>query len=110
MPVNSRLPGFFKLSPQERFDRVLEARGIDAEALADLRTGDPALLRLADAMIENVVGVLALPLGVGANFRVNGKDHLVPMVTEEPSVVAAASNLAHVARVHGGFFCSADEP
>jgi hydroxymethylglutaryl-CoA reductase len=110
MPVNSRLPGFFKLSPQERFDRVLEARGIDAEAIADLRTDDAALLRLADGMVENVVGVMALPLGVGANFRVNGKDHLVPMVTEEPSVVAAASNLAQVARVHGGFFCSADEP
>ena len=110
MTVNSRLPGFYKLSPEQRFDRIVEARDTSAEELDDLRTGDEALLRLADGMVENVVGVMALPLGVGANFRVNGKDYLVPMATEEPSVVAAASNLAQVAREHGGFFCSADEP
>ena len=110
MAVNSRLPGFYKLSPQERFDKVLEARAIDAEAIGALRTGDEALVRLADGMVENVVGVMALPLGIGANFRVNGKDYLVPMATEEPSVVAAASNLAQVARERGGFFCSVDEP
>jgi hydroxymethylglutaryl-CoA reductase len=110
MPVNSRLPGFYKLSPEERFDKVVEAAEIDADALGALRPADDDLLRLADGMVENVVGVMALPLGIGANFRVNGKDYLVPMATEEPSVVAAASNLAAVAREHGGFFCSADEP
>src|SRR4051812_7313985 len=110
MPVNSRLPGFYKLSPEERFTKVVEASDTDAEAIEALRTTDGDLLRLADGMVENVVGVMALPLGIGANFRVNGKDYLVPMATEEPSVVAAASNLASVAREHGGFFCSADEP
>jgi hydroxymethylglutaryl-CoA reductase len=110
MTVNSRLPGFYKLSPEQRFDKIVEASDTSAEELGDLRTHDEALLHLADGMVENVVGVMALPLGVAANFRVNGKDHLVPMATEEPSVVAAASNLAQVAREHGGFFCSADEP
>jgi hydroxymethylglutaryl-CoA reductase len=110
MSVNSRLPGFYKLSPRQRFDRIAEAGDATAEDLEDLRTDDEALLRVADGMVENVVGVMALPLGIGANFRVNGQDYLVPMATEEPSVVAAASNLAQVAREHGGFFCSADEP
>jgi hydroxymethylglutaryl-CoA reductase len=110
MSVNSRLPGFYKLSPEERFDKVVGARDIEPEAIEALRGGDADLLRLADGMVENVVGVMSLPLGVGANFRVNGQDYLVPMATEEPSVVAAASNLAQVAREHGGFFCSADEP
>src|ERR1044072_8827832 len=110
MSVNSRLPGFYKLSPQQRFDKIAEARDTSAEDLEDLRTDDEPLLRLADGMVENVVGVMALPLGIGANFRVNGEDYLVPMVTEEPAVVAAASNLAQGARDHGGFFCLADEP
>ena len=110
MSVNSRLPGFYKLSPEQRFDKIAEASDTSAEDLEALRTDDETLLRLADGMVENVVGVMALPLGIGANFRVNGQDYLVPMATEEPSVVAAASNLAQVAREHGGFFCSADEP
>src|SRR3712207_2575398 len=111
MPVNSRLPGFYKLTPDERFDRVVEARGLPAADLEDLRAcPDDGLPRLADGMVENVVGVMALPLGIGTNFRVNGKDYLVPMATEEPSVVAAASNLAAIARERGGFFCSVDDP
>ena len=73
MTVNSRLPGFYKLSPEQRFDEIVEASDASAEALEDLRTGDEALLQLADGMVENVVGVMALPLGVGANFRVNGR-------------------------------------
>ena len=93
MPVNSRLPGFYKLTPEERFDKVLDARDIEPEAIAALRTDDADLLRLADGMVENVVGVMPLPLGVGANFCINGKDYLVPMATEEPSVVAAAAFL-----------------
>ena len=107
--TNSRLPGFYKLDPDARYDKLLEATGLDQ--LDDLRRGgDPALLRVVDGMVENVVGVMPLPLGVAANFRVNETDRLVPMATEEPSVVAAASNLAQVARKRGGFFCSSDEP
>jgi hydroxymethylglutaryl-CoA reductase len=107
--TNSRLPGFYKLDPESRYDKVLEATGIDD--LEGLRIpAEPDLMRILDGMIENVVGVMPLPLGVAANFRINDVDRLVPMVTEEPSVVAAASNLAQVARVHGGFFCSSSDP
>ena len=74
MTVNSRLPGFYKLTPEERFDKVVEARDTDPEAIADLRTADDRLLRVADGMVENVVGVMPVPVGIGANFCVNGKD------------------------------------
>lgn len=110
MSVNSRIPGFYKLDPADRFDGIVAASGLDAGDLADLKTDDEAVLRLADGMVENVVGVLPLPLGVAANFTINGRDRLVPMATEEPSVVAAASNMASVARDAGGFFCSTSEP
>lgn len=110
MSVNSRIPGFYKLDPADRFDGIVSASGLDAGELDDLRTNDEEVLRLADGMVENVVGVLPLPLGVAANFTINGRDRLVPMATEEPSVVAAASNMAGVARDTGGFFCSTSEP
>src|SRR5205814_10128111 len=78
----------------------------DLEALAqgglDLAT--------ADRLVENAVGLYALPLGLGLNFRVNGRDHLVPMAVEEPSVIAAASNAARIVRAGGGFHAEADEP
>jgi hydroxymethylglutaryl-CoA reductase len=64
----------------------------------------------ADGLVENVVGIYALPLGVGLNFRVNGRDVVVPMAVEEPSVIAAASNAARMVRDGGGFFAEADEP
>lgn len=110
MSVNSRIPGFYKLDPADRFAGIVSATGLDADELADLRTDDEQLLGQADGMVENVVGVLPLPLGIAANFTINGQDRLVPMATEEPSVVAAASNMAGVARHAGGFFCSTSDP
>jgi hydroxymethylglutaryl-CoA reductase len=109
MPVNSRLPGFYKLDVDTRYDRLREASG-DGATIDDLRPTDGALMGLADGMVENAIGVLAIPVGVAANFTINGRDRLVPMATEEPSVVAAASNMAGVARDSGGFFCSTSEP
>ena len=61
-------------------------------------------------LIENTIGTFALPLGIATNFRINGKDYLVPMVLEEPSVVAAASNAAKMAREKGGFRTSSTGP
>lgn len=110
MSVNSRLPGFYKLTPDERLATAARAAGVDASELEALRAPLPEILPIADGMVENAVGVLSLPLGIGANFRVNGRDRLVPMATEEPSVIAAASNLAQVAREHGGFHCSTSAP
>ncbi|MCW3101306.1 MAG: hydroxymethylglutaryl-CoA reductase, degradative, partial [Chthonomonadaceae bacterium] len=110
MDATSRLPGFYKLTPAERFATAVAAVGGDERQLSDLRTTDEALLRLADGMIENAVGVMPVPLGIAANFRIDGRDHLVPMATEEPSVVAAASNAASMARELGGFVTSTSRP
>ncbi len=110
MSVNSRIPGFYKLSPADRFKAVVELTGLPESELASLTQPAPDMLSIADRMIENVVGTLSIPVGVAANFTVNGRDYLIPMATEEPSVVAAASNMASVARINGGFFTSADQP
>jgi hydroxymethylglutaryl-CoA reductase len=110
MPINSRLPGFYKLSPSERFKKIVDVSGLpEGELTAFLQPGDK-MLSIADRMVENVVGMLSIPVGIAANFTVNGRDYLVPMATEEPSVVAAASNMASVARIHGGFRASSDQP
>ncbi|AVO44344.1 hydroxymethylglutaryl-CoA reductase, degradative [Phreatobacter cathodiphilus] len=110
MAVNSRLPGFYKLSPAERLSAATEASGLAVGDLSSLAAPAPDILAIADRMIENVVGTLSIPVGIAANFTIDGKDYLVPMATEEPSVVAAASNMASVARLHGGFRTSADLP
>ncbi len=63
----------------------------------------------ADNMIENALGTFSLPLGIATNFRINDKDYLIPMVIEEPSVIAAASKAAKIARIHGGFKAEAEQ-
>jgi len=108
--TSSRLSGFRDLSVEQRRATTAEQVGLGG---ADLDVLDPMKglsLDQADHMIENVVGVMGLPFGVATNFTVNGEDVLVPMVTEEPSVVAAASNAARIARVRGGFFTSSSAP
>lgn len=98
--------GFYKLSPEQRLDEVAEFAGLtQGEKELLLKTGNLSM-DVADHMIENVVGAYTLPMGVALNFLVNGREHLIPMVVEEPSVVAAASNAAKMARCTGGFFAS----
>lgn len=106
MPTNSRLSGLKDSTPLERRQRVAEAAGIDADLLGALDPATGLGLDQADHLIENVVGIIGIPVGVATNFTINGRDHLVPMATEEPSVVAAASNAARMAREHGGFTTS----
>ena len=103
MPRNSRIQGLRDHTPDERLDLVAKGAGIAAEALAALRPDAGLSIAQADHLVENVVGVIAVPVGVATNFTIDGEDRLVPMATEEPSVVAAASNAARIARVHGGF-------
>ncbi|MBA4789016.1 MAG: hydroxymethylglutaryl-CoA reductase, degradative [Pseudomonadota bacterium] len=110
MSVNSRIPGFYKLSPAERLKKVLDVCGLAEDDLTKIGRTDDAMLSIADHMIENVISTLPIPVGVAANFTVNGRDYLVPMATEEPSVVAAASNMAGVARLKGGFMASSSDP
>lgn len=103
---NTRVPGFYRLSPEERFDIVTEGRNLTDDQLKHLSGENPLSMDLADSMIENVIGQIGIPLGIATNFKINGKDMFIPMATEEPSVVAAASNAAKASYDHGGFFTS----
>src|SRR5256886_11367724 len=105
-----RLPGFYKMRIAERLRRVAEQLEVDSDELDGLGESGRLPLAKADAMIENAVGVLGLPVGIGLNFVVNGEDVLVPMAVEEPSVIAAVSLAAKIAREGGGFSANADEP
>ena len=103
---SSRIPGFYKMSPEERLEKVVGFSGLTDEDLGALRDYEATGVGLADRMIENAIGTIQIPLGIAANFVINGKDRLIPMATEEPSVVAAASNAARLARETGGFYTS----
>jgi hydroxymethylglutaryl-CoA reductase len=105
---NSRLPGFYRAPLEQRQAELARQLGLQGEDLQVLASGG-LLPPAADRVIENVVGVYALPLGLGLNFLINGQDRLIPMAVEEPSVVAAASNAARMARVGGGFRAETDE-
>jgi hydroxymethylglutaryl-CoA reductase len=107
--INSRLENMRNLSPAERLAKVAEAVSLaDADAHVFGRGGLP--LSLANGMIENVFGTFELPIGIATNFTVNGRDYLIPMAVEEPSVVAAASYMARLARTCGGFQTSSTGP
>ena len=106
--MDSRISGFHRLSREERIRAVAEFAGLTPGDVEMLRAGSGLTPEAADLMSENVIGLMQLPLGVATNFLVNGKDYLVPMAIEEPSVIAAASNAARIARLRGGFRASAD--
>lgn len=108
-PTVSRLSGFFKLSVAQRRRAVAEATGLPEARLDELASAGLDEHR-ADHMIENVVGRFELPLAIATNFRINGRDVLVPMCVEEASVVAAASNAAKMIREGGGFSAHSDPP
>jgi hydroxymethylglutaryl-CoA reductase len=104
LTVDSKISGFFRLSIEERIQQLIERRALSADDGDRLRRGQFVLpQQTADKMIENVVGVFGLPLAVAANFRINDRDWLVPMVVEEPSIVAGLSGAAKLARAGRGF-------
>jgi hydroxymethylglutaryl-CoA reductase len=105
---SSRIPAFYRLTVDERRARLAELAGLSPDDRRVLEAADALSMDAADLMIENAVGRFTLPFGIGLNFQVNGRDYLVPMVVEEPSVIAAASNAALVARSAGGFIADAD--
>ncbi|MEO0563376.1 MAG: hydroxymethylglutaryl-CoA reductase, degradative [Chloroflexota bacterium] len=106
----SRISGFYKRSLAERAAFVAEWANLSADKHAALIGVNGLSAAQADNMIENAVGTYALPLGVATNFLINDKDYIVPMVVEEPSVVAAVSSAAKLFRESGGFITSSDEP
>ena len=107
---DSSIPEFFKKSRDDRLASVANFANLSEEDLDILQSSNGGIVfENADKMVENAVGVFSLPLGIATNFKINGQDYLVPMVIEEPSVIAAASKGAKTARVKGGFRASADE-
>ncbi|MFB3765372.1 MAG: hydroxymethylglutaryl-CoA reductase, degradative [Methanotrichaceae archaeon] len=106
--MTSRISGFYKLPPAERLKSVAEQAGLSQEDASQIEKG--LNLDQANMMVENVIGMLQVPLGIATNFLIDGRDVLVPMATEEPSVIAAASNGARMARGGGGFMTSSTGP
>src|SRR5919106_960435 len=107
--VTSRLSGFHKLSLDERLTQLARMFHLTPEELEVLRGEENLPLQTANTMIENAVGTFHLPLGLGLNLLVNGRDYVVPMAIEEPSVVAAVSAAAKIVREAGGLLAPADD-
>ncbi len=103
MTEASEIQGFYKLPMAERMEILKKITGLTDEEAKTLASTGGLPADVADRMIENVIGGVTIPLGIATNFKINGKDYLVPMALEEPSVVAAASNAAKIARLKGGF-------
>ena len=110
MSKTSEYSGFYKLSPKERLKFVSEFAELTDEDIKILSTPGSLGIEKADGMVENVIGVMELPLGVAVNFLINDKDFIIPMATEEPSVIAAVSNIAKLTRKCGGFTTSSTDP
>ncbi len=107
---SSRINGFYNLSADERQQLLVRQGWLEANDLSTLAGQSGLSMELANHLIENVIGIHPLPLGIALNFIVNGKEVLVPMAIEEPSVVAGASYMAKLARQTGGFHAQADPP
>lgn len=110
MDRTSRIEGFYKLNMSERLKIVRDFADLTSDETAALTASGGLDPSVSDRMIENAVGSFALPLGIAVNFRINDKDYLIPMAIEEPSVIAAASNAAKMAREKGGFWTSSTPP
>ena len=107
---DSSISKFFEKSRKERLNTIATFANLSKDELDILENTDGGIsFDKADKMIENAIGTFSLPLGVATNFKINGKDYVVPMVIEEPSVIAAASKGAKIARIKGGFEVTADE-
>ena len=107
----SRLPNFYKYSVSERLRLLYERQILTEDSYHTLMDGVATLdVGSADRMIENVVGVFGLPMGLGLNFVINDKPYIVPMVVEEPSIIAALSSAAKMVGQGGGFTAQSEKP
>jgi hydroxymethylglutaryl-CoA reductase len=104
----SVVSGFYKLPIEKRREFVAKFADLNEDDMKSFSS--PLDLTTADRMIENVLGTFEVPLGLAVNFLINNKEYIIPMATEESSVVAAASNAAKIARVKGGFSTTCSEP
>jgi hydroxymethylglutaryl-CoA reductase len=110
MAKSSVISGFYKLPPKDRLALIADFAGLTAEESSLLLQSCSLPIDVADHMVENVIGIFPEPMGVAVNFQINGKDYIIPMATEEPSVIAAASNAAKMVREGGGFTTSSTSP
>ena len=110
MGKSSKISGFYKLSPAKRLKLVQDFSNLSKEEVDAIQNLSGLKLTDADRMVENVIGLMPVPLGIAVNFIINNKDYLIPMAIEEPSVIAAASNAARIARLGGGFQASNTGP
>jgi hydroxymethylglutaryl-CoA reductase len=110
MSKSSVISGFYKLPMKERLAVIKSFAGLTDEEVCLLENTGSLPADVVNHMVENVIGVFPEPLGVAVNFQVNGKDYLIPMATEEPSVIAAASYAAKMVRDGGGFHTSSTTP
>ncbi len=109
-PLKSRMSGFHQLNADEKLELIKKFSDLTEDEQELLRKTGALDISKAEMMIENVIGTTEYPIGIATNFLINGRDYLVPMALEEPSVVAAASYSAKLARPMGGFVADADEP
>ena len=107
--VNSSISKFYEKSKKERIKAVASFCGLSKKEVEVIQNNGGISFDEADKMVENAIGTISFPLGIATSFRINRKDYLVPMVIEEPSVIAAASKAAKITRKHGGFTMRADE-
>ena len=107
----SRFPNFYQMPIKERIEAVFERGLITEDDYQTLKNQQQRLdIETADKMIENVIGVLGIPIGLGLNFSINKKDYIIPLAVEEPSVVAALSSAAKIANMGGGFTATSTDP
>ena len=107
--TDSSIPKFFEKSHEEKLNIISNFSDLNEKEIIQLKNATGGLdFEHANKMIENAIGTFSLPLGIATNFRINNTDYLVPMVIEEPSVIAAASKAAKIAKIHGGFSASVD--
>jgi len=110
MAKTSVISGFYKLSPKERLTIVKDFADLTDDEASLIGQTCAVPIDVTDHMVENTIGVFPEPLGIGTNFLINNKDYLIPMATEEPSVIAAASHAAKIVRESGGFYTSSTTP
>ena len=110
MAKSSEISGFYKLPVADRVKAVKDFAGLNEEEAAMLQKPGALGFEVADRMVENVIGVMPVPMGVAMNFLINGREVIVPMAIEEPSVIAAASNAAKMTRSKGGFQATTTDP
>ncbi len=109
--VSSRIPNFFRMSVEDRITALHRQGLLSQDDLSQLMTSSHQLqLNAADKMIENVVGVFGLPMGIALNFLINNRDYVIPLVVEEPSIVAGLSGAARMSRLSGGYTATCSEP